>query len=245
MAIDGGMNFGNSTSDKKVKKQPKREPKKVNKNRNDFSSSDDVKVKKEKNPKLVWGLGIAMVVLAVGAILVLTFSLLPSADRDKPYPKNEPLDSGSDVAHVDGSEANAPSAAPEGFIDTGSGYGYRIAQIDTSSDEIKIVGAIKNLGDKAQNSVSIDFFLYNENKELIGTAAAGTDNIDAGAVWEFNATSVDKIKTSDVASFLIDEIQWGSADVTSAAVNAEKKNEASESSNKSADASKEAAPAGE
>lgn len=193
MAIDGGMNFGS------VKE----------------SEKDNRKTGgKRADKRLVMGLGIAMAVLAIGAIGVFTWSLLPPADRDAPYGEEEILETGGTAEHMDANEANAPAPVAEGFIDTGSGYGYRLDHMDESSDEVKIVGAFKNMQDTNQDSVSINFMLLDEDGNIIGTAAAGTDSIGAGEVWEFTATTVDKVKSADVDSYYIGQIQWGTDDTT-------------------------------
>ena len=53
-----------------------------------------------------------------------------------------------------------------------------------------IEGKAENKGDKSCTKATIEFSLYNEANELVGTAMAVVENIEAGASAEFTAGNV-------------------------------------------------------
>lgn len=236
MAIDSGMDFGSKKSTGRSPSgsgRPRREaPVAASRAKgvsgNDFSDAKRAKGAKGESKsfdkrRAAQIAGVVALVCAIAAAVVFVASgLARDALRNEPYTADvETYDSGTNVAHVGAEDANnIDNSGATGFIDTGSGYGWRIPRLDSKSDKVVIRGAMRNMGDKRQDSVSVDFLLKNADGDVIGSAAAGTDGIDAGAVWEFEATSVDDVKSSDVSTFYLEKVQWGKDDKTGAAADA-------------------------
>jgi hypothetical protein len=169
---------------------------------------------KSPNRKVLIGLGIGAGVLAVLGITLAIVRGSQQAALDAPVV--EPTYENAD--HQDGQSANGGNTSSDvaitGYIETGSGFSYQYPSF-ADSENVELVGKIRNDTDKDVSSVGINFFLYDTNGVLIGTAADGTDVVKAGTEWEFHAKCATDVKRSDVARFLIDQLQFGELDVTS------------------------------
>lgn len=110
------------------------------------------------------------------------------AAAEDTYAKEEAEAAAKDTADATKND-DGTVVVPDGFTEHVEGYAINEGVADDSSDTLTIKGELINLTGEKHGPCAVGYYLYDLDGNVLGFANVATDELDAGKVWKFTATS--------------------------------------------------------